>query len=236
MTKLFSIRRWMQLFGDFDQFLAGMRTTLIVALLGLLIALALGILFGVLSSVKIKILPWIARIYVEFFQNTPLVVQVFFYSFGLPFIGVRIPDLMVGILGVGLYHGAYIAEVVRSGIEAVPKGQVEAAESQGFGHIQVMGYIVLPQTLKITLPPLTNQAMNLVKNTSVLAMIAGMDIMYYAKSWAGNNGFFYQGYLSAGLLYFILCFPLTKLTAWLEQKAKQVPSQKKINNGMEADV
>ncbi len=241
MTKLFSVRRWLRLFGDFDQFLNGMKTTLLVALLGLLIALALGIFFGVLSSIKVKLLQLLARIYVEFFQNTPLVVQVFFYSFGLPFMGIRIPDLVVGVLGVGLYHGAYIAEVVRSGIESVPKGQVEAAESQGFHYIQTMCYIILPQTMKVILPPLTNQAMNLIKNTSVLAMIAGMDIMYYAKSWAGNNGYFYQGYLSAGLLYFILCYPLAKLTAWLEQRSKQLSTQnqnpkgKKLKNDMEVN-
>ncbi len=234
MSKLFDGRRWIRLLGDFDQFLVGMKTTFIVALLGLLLALVLGIIFGLLNSAKIKPLQWIARIYVEFFQNTPLVVQVFFYSFGLPMIGIRIPELMVGVAGVGLYHGAYIAEVIRSGIEAIPKGQVEAAEAQGFRYLQIMNYVVLPQTLKIILPPLTNQAMNLVKNTSVLAMIAGMDIMYFAKSWAGNNGFFYQGYLSAGLLYFIICFPLARLTAVLEQRAKQLPSSKK--SGYDAEV
>lgn len=235
MSKLFDARRWLRLIGDFDQFLEGMKTTLIVSLLGLALALILGIIFGVMSSVKLKGLQLISRIYVELFQNTPLVVQVFFYSFGLPFLGIRIPDIMVGVFGVGLYHGAYIAEVVRTGIESVPKGQVEAAESQGFRYIQTMRYIVLPQTLRIILPPLTNQAMNLIKNTSVLAMIAGMDIMYFAKSWAGNNGFFYQGYLSAGLLYFILCFPLAKLTAWLELKSQQIPT-KKLKRNREIDA
>ena len=235
MSKLFDAHRWLRLLGDFDQFLGGMKTTFVVSLAGLILALALGILFGLLHTTKMKPLQLITRIYVEFFQNTPLVVQVFFYSFGLPMIGIRIPELMVGILGVGLYHGAYIAEVIRSGIEAIPKGQVEAAESQGFRYLQIMRYIILPQTMKIILPPLTNQAMNLIKNTSVLAMIAGMDIMYFAKSWAGNSGFFYQGYLSAGLLYFIICFPLAKLTAYLELRAKQLPASKKSGK-MEADV
>lgn len=224
MSKLFDARRWLRLIGDFDQFLLGMKTTLLVALLGLLIALGLGLILGILSCVKLYGFRLITRIYVEFFQNTPLVVQVFFYSFGLPFLGIRLPDFMVGVVGVGLYHAAYISEVIRSGIEAVEKGQVEAARSQGFPYIQTMRYIILPQSLKVILPPLTNQAMNLIKNTSVLAMIAGMDIMYYAKSWAGNNGFFYQGYLTAGLLYFLLCFPLARLTARLENKARQLPA------------
>jgi len=224
MSKLFDARRWLRLIGDFDQFLLGMKTTLLVALLGLLIALGLGLILGILSCVKLYGFRLLARIYVEFFQNTPLVVQVFFYSFGLPFLGIRLPDFMVGVVGVGLYHAAYIAEVIRSGIEAVAKGQVEAAKSQGFHSMQTMRYIILPQSLKVILPPLTNQAMNLVKNTSVLSMIAGMDIMYYAKSWAGNNGFFYQGYLTAGLLYFLLCFPLARLTAKLENKARQLPT------------
>ncbi len=228
MSKLFDSHRWLRLLGDFDQFLTGLKTTLLVALLGLLLAMALGLLFGILSCTRVKLLQLLARIYVEFFQNTPLVVQVFFYSFGLPFLGIPIPDFFVGIIGVGLYHGAYIAEVFRSGIEAISKGQTEAAQSQGFHYLQTMWYIILPQTLKVILPPLTNQAMNLVKNTSVLAMVAGMDIMYFAKSWAGNNGYFYQGYLSAGLLYFLLCYPLARLTARLELNAKQLPTAKPL--------
>lgn len=202
--------------------------TIKVALQGLLLALILGIFFGLLSSGKNKILKFISRVYVEFFQNTPLVIQVFFYYNCLPYIiGGRVPKFMLGVMGVGIYHGAYISEVIRTGIEAVPSGQFDAAYSQGFGYLQTMRHIVLPQTMKIILPPLTNQALNLVKNTSVLAMVAGLDLMYHADSWASDRGFFLQAYLSCALLYFIICFPLARLASWLEARAKQTPVPKK---------
>lgn len=228
MIGLFDITRWKALFRASDNYISGFSTTLKVALAGLLLALALGIFFGILSSGKSKILKGISRIYVEFFQNTPLVIQVFFYYNCLPYIiGGRVPKFMLGVMGVGIYHGAYISEVIRTGIEAVPKGQFEAAYSQGFSYIQTMRYIILPQTLKMILPPLANQALNLVKNTSVLAMVAGLDLMYHADSWASDRGFFVQAYLSCALLYFIICFPLARLARWLEIRSMRTPVPKK---------
>ena len=109
----------------------------------------------------------------------------------------------------------------------MPKGQFDAAYSQGFGYLQTMWYIILPQTMKMILPPLTNQALNLVKNTSVLAMVAGMDLMYHADSWGGDRNFFVQAYLPCALLYFAICFPLARLARYLEIRSKQIPSAKK---------
>ena len=119
-----------------------------------------------------------------------------------------------------MYHGAYIAEVVRAGILAVPKGQEEAAYSEGFNYIQTMRYVILPQMVKIILPPLTNQAVNLIKNTSVLAIIAGADLMYVADSYASYSLNYGPAYAVAGLLYFLLCFPLATFARKYEQKLK----------------
>jgi putative glutamine transport system permease protein len=148
-------------------------------------------------------------VYVEVFQNTPLVVQVFFVYNALPYVGIRLDVFLIGMLCVGIYHGAYVAEVFRAGITSIPKGQMEAARSQGFSYVQAMQYIILPQTVTIVLPPLANQAVNLVKNTSTLALIAGGDLMYRADSWASNGTLSYgPAYITTGLLYFALCFPL----------------------------
>lgn len=232
---LLSKRRWMILFENSGPFLEGMLMTLKVAIVGLFVSLILGIIFGLLSTSKNKIARGIARIYVEFFQGTPLVIQVFFYYNGLPLIlksilhtsrAVRIPKFILGVLGVGLYHGAYISEVVRTGIEGVSKGQLEAAHAQGFTNLQAMRYVVLPQTMKTILPPLANQALNLVKNTSVLALVAGLDLMYFSDNWVSQTGYL-QGYLLSAILYFILCFPLARLAHFLEEKSKQVPVEKK---------
>lgn len=229
MKDLFDVKRWEAFFKVLPtEYIPGFIMTLKVALAGLLLALVLGIIFGMLSTMKNRLCRFLSRIYVEFFQNTPLVVQVFFYYNCLPFvIGGRVPKFVLGVIGVGIYHGAYISEVIRTGIEAVPRGQFDAAYSQGFSYLQTMQYIILPQTMKIILPPLTNQALNLVKNTSVLAMVAGMDLMYHADSWGGDRNFFIQAYLPCALLYFAICYPLAKLARFLEIRAKQVPKLKK---------
>ena len=125
---LFDVKRWEAFLKVLPtEYIPGFIMTLKVALAGLLLALALGVIFGMLSTTKVKFLKFISRVYVEFFQNTPLVVQVFFYYACLPYvIGGRIPKFTLGVIGVGIYHGAYISEVIRTGIEAVPKGQFEA--------------------------------------------------------------------------------------------------------------
>jgi putative glutamine transport system permease protein len=205
----FAFWRWQRLFMDSPEFLAGFGVTILISVLALFLALALGIIFGLCSTSQKRTLKALARVYVEIFQNTPLVVQVFFVYNALPYVGIRLDVFMIGMLCVGIYHGAYVSEVFRAGITSVPKGQMEAARSQGFSYIQSMRYIILPQTITIVLPPLANQAVNLIKNTSTLALIAGGDLMYRADSWASNGTLSYgPAYLITGLLYFFLCFPL----------------------------
>ncbi|GHV85272.1 glutamine ABC transporter permease [Spirochaetia bacterium] len=217
----FAVWRWLRLFQDYSIFLEGLVITLVVAALALLLALALGIVFGLFSTSAIKPLRGVSRVYVEFFQNTPLVIQIFFLYNALPYVGVVLNVLVIGVLGVGIYHGAYVAEVVRAGIGSVPKGQTEAARSQGFSYIQSMRWIILPQTVTIILPPLANQAVNLFKNTSVLALIAGGDLMYRADSWAANGTLSYgPAYVVTGFLYFLLCFPLVTWARRHEAKIK----------------
>jgi putative glutamine transport system permease protein len=209
MSGPFALWRWVRLFADSSVFLEGLLTTLLVAISALLLAVSLGVIFGLFSNSAYKPLRLIARIYVEFFQNTPLVIQIFFFYNALPYVGIIMDVYSIGVIGVGIYHGAYVAEVVRAGIMSIPKGQREAARSQGFSYLQSMRWIILPQTLAIILPPMANQAVNLIKNTSVLALIAGGDLMYRADSWASNGTLSYgPAYLVTGILYFLLCFPL----------------------------
>ena len=218
MNGPFSLFKWEAAFKDLNVFFEGFLTTLEVSILGLALALILGIIFGILSTSKLKVFKIISRIYVEAIQNTPLVIQVFFLFNGLPYIKIVLPVFLIGVLGVGVYHGAYIAEVVRTGITSIPKGQFEAAKSQGFSHTQTMRYIILPQTIKIIIPPLANQLVNLIKNTSILAMIAGGDLMYRADSWSSSNMYYGPAYVITGILYFALCYPLAVLSRKLELK------------------
>jgi putative glutamine transport system permease protein len=217
----FAPLRWVFLWRDKSAFLEGFGMTLLVSLCALVLALILGIIFGLFSTSVNKVLKGVSRVYVEFFQNTPLVVQVFFVYNALPYIGLKLDVFLIGMLCVGVYHGAYVSEVVRAGITSIPRGQMDAAKSQGFSYVQAMRYIILPQTITIVLPPLGNQAVNLIKNTSVLALIAGGDLMYRADSWASNGTLSYgPAYFVTGLLYFIICFPLVTWARRHEVKIK----------------
>lgn len=228
--------RWERTLSNMGPFWEGWAFTLKVVLAGLALSLALGTLLGVFSTTRSKVLRAISRVYVEFYQNTPLPVQVFFmYTAGPQVLQeitgatspVRIAPFALGVLGVGLYHAAYVSEVIRTGIESVPKGQMEAALSQGFTRVQGYVYVILPQTFKVILPPLCNQALNLVKNTSVLALIAGGDLMYNADNYVSTYGYL-QGYIMCCLLYFIICFPLAVLVQYLERRSKRRPRAKDI--------
>lgn len=220
MNGPFADYKWAALARDWAVFGEGFANTVLVSGCALALAIALGILFGVLGISKSRGFQIITRIYVEFIQNTPLVIQVFFLYHGLPHLGIMLPVFAVGVLGVGIYHGAYISEVVRAGIQAVPRGQLEAAYSQGFSFWGAMRYIILPQAKRISFPPLTNQAVSLIKNTSVLAMVAGGELMYQADSWSSTNLYYGPAYVATGILYISLCLPLANYARKLEHEAE----------------
>ena len=207
----------------------GLGTTAETAVLGLILALARGILFGLMATSNKKVLRGISRVYVEFFQNTPVLLQLCFLYYALAFSGNSIGILATGCIALGIYHGAYMAEVVRSGIQAVPKGQFEAAQSQGFNYVERMYYIILPQSIKIILPPMVNQVVNLIKNTSCLYIIGGTDLISITYSFVtGENtgGAYGPAYLVSGILFFIVCFPLSTLASRWEQSLKNRDKRK----------
>jgi putative glutamine transport system permease protein len=146
-------------------------------------------------------------------------IQVFFWYFGLPSLSpqVKLPTFWVGVLGLGIYTSSYIAEAIRAGIQSVPQGQMEAARSTGMTYLQTMRYIILPQAFKLVIPPLGNQFVNLVKNSSVLAVIAGGDLLYAADD-ATTNYDVTQVYLFVGLCYLVLTVPLSILVNVLERR------------------
>jgi len=184
------------------------------------LSLVLGIIFGIAGAFPNKWVRAVDRASVEFFQNTPLVIQAIFLYHALPHLHIMLPVILIGILGVGIYSGAYMSEIFRSGINAVPKGQLESGMSQGFSYWRTMWFIILPQAKRTILPALGNQSIGIIKNTSVLAMIAGGDLMYTTDSWAGANMYYGPAYLLTGLVYWIICFPLTKYVQRLEKKAE----------------
>lgn len=220
MVSPFAWFKWQRLLTDWRVLAEGLGQTVEAAVLALLLSLILGAVIGVLGTAPWRPARWLNRIYVEAIQNTPLVAQVFFLYYGLPHLGIDLPVMAVGVLGLGVYHGAYIAEVVRAGIQAVHRGQLEAAYSQGFTYTGAMRHIILPQAARVVIPPLTNQAVALIKNSAVLAMISGGDLMFHADSWSSDTGYYGPAYAMAGLLYFALCFPLAAYARRLEAKLR----------------
>ena len=229
MAGILSERAWNKVWLYRTGFLKGLGTTAETAVFGLILALALGILFGLMATSNKKVLRGISRVYVEFFQNTPVLLQLCFLYYALAFSGNSIGILATGCIALGIYHGAYMAEVVRSGIQAVPKGQFEAAQSQGFNYVERMYYIILPQSIKIILPPMVNQVVNLIKNTSCLYIIGGTDLISITYSFVtGENtgGAYGPAYLVSGILFFIVCFPLSTLASRWEQSLKNRDKRK----------
>ncbi len=219
-TSPFALWKFLDALEHADEFLQGFIYTLEVSVLALALAIIFGTIGGVMATSKSKIIRAYTRTYVEIFQNTPLVIQIFFLYFGLPHLGIKLDVFTIGVLGVGAYHGAYVSEVVRGGILSVDKGQFEASASQGFTYIQQMRYIIIPQTIKNILPPMSNQVANLIKNTSVLLIVAGAELMSVADSYASDYGNYAPAYIFVAILYFIICYPLAYFAKAYEDKLK----------------
>ncbi|MDM8143024.1 amino acid ABC transporter permease [Megamonas hypermegale] len=224
MAGLFSAEDWLMVWNYKDTFILGFINTLQTAVVGILLALIIGIIIGLMAASEKRIFRLINRIYVEFIQNTPLLLQICALYYALSFSGYKIGILITGIISLGIYHGAYMAEVIRAGIGSIPKGQFEAAYSQGFSYIGTMYHIILPQSIKIILPPMVNQVVNLIKNTSCLYIIGGSDLISLTYSFvtgATTGGAYAPAYLVSGLLFFIICFSLSTLAGVWEANLKK---------------
>lgn len=215
----FSRQNWMTLFGDLDIFFKGLQNTLIISACSLVFTLAIGILVGVALQRKRSFITGLCRAYMSFFQNTPLLMQIFVFYNVLPKLGIRLSVPEIGIWGLSLYTGAYAADIVHSAIQAVPVGQKEAAISQGLSSGQTLVRVVLPQAVKVGLPAMANQAVNLIKNSSVMASIAGGELMYQADVWSGSNLIYGPTFVVTGLLYLSICFPVSMLARYLEKRS-----------------
>ena len=242
METVFSAKAWATVWQYRATFMSGLMNTLRSAVVGLLIAMVIGFALGLMATGSKKSLRVIARVYVEFFQNTPLILQVCFLYYALAYSGVKITVVTIGFISLGLYHGAYVAEVVRAGIQSIPMGQFDAARSQGFDYVDTMRHIILPQTIKIILPPMVNQMVALIKNTSCLYIIGGADLIattYNFVTGASTGGAYGPAYLVGGALFFCVCYPLSMMAGRWEQRLKErdkVKPEQKDDGTKEAAV
>ena len=201
--------------------LAGLWMTVKLAAAALGLALALGVCFAVLRSVPLRPLRAIGTAYVEFFRNTPLLVQMFFAFFALPSIGVRLSGFTAAFLALGVYTGAFVTEAVRAGILSVGGGQWEAARSLGMTYGQMMRFVILPQAVAATVPPLGNLAIAMTKNTSIASSIAVADVMYNGQIVNSRTFATYEVFTFIGLCYLALTLPLGAAVGWLVRRLTQ---------------
>jgi len=197
-------------------------TTLKVSACSLLCALGIGVIGGLGRISKNRIIFGIASFYVNAIRSTPLLVQLFFIFFGLPCIGIKLSTFTTAVLALTLNSGAYITEIVRSGIQAIPKGQVEASLSLGMDYFTMMRYIILPQAFAIIVPPLVGQLVVLVKDSCLLSIIGVTEITRAGQIVASQSFAPAEGYLTSAFLYLIICYFLMCLSRGLEKRLKKV--------------
>lgn len=201
-----------------DVLIDGFLNTLYSSIIALFFSLIIGTLMAILQLSKNKWISGLANAYVEFFKNIPLLIIVMFFYVVVPLYWFSINGFTTGTIGLTIYTSAFIAETVRAGIMGVPKGQTEAGLSTGLTQNETMRYIVLPQAFKIVIPPLGNQFINLVKNSSVLAMVTGLDLMYQGDLIASETFNTFDTYILIGLIYLIITLPLTYLMSYIERR------------------
>lgn len=188
--------------------------TIITFCIGLVLALATA-----LARISgIKILEWIAHVYVSAIRGTPLLVQLFIIFYGLPSVHVTIGSFPAAIIGFSLNVGAYASEVIRAAILSIPKGQWEAAYSIGMNYAQALRRIVLPQAVRVSVPPLSNTFISLVKDTSLASLILVADLFRKAQEIASTTYQYMLLYVEAALLYWVICLILSMIQQKLEDR------------------
>lgn len=203
---------------NLDMYLQGFKNTLLASLIALGGSIAAGTLIAVMRIAPSRPLNWIGAAYVEFIRNIPIILITFIFYFGLPTLNIRMDGFTAGTIGLAVYTAAFIAEAIRAGIQSVPNGQMEAARSSGLTYIQAMYYVILPQAIKIVIPPLGNQFINLVKNSSILGVVAGLDLMYFGDLVASRTFVTFDVYIFVSLFYLIITVPLSLSVGYLEKR------------------
>ena len=220
-------------------FIRGAGTTLILSVFTVVIGLIVGVVLALMRLGKFKPLSLISAAYTEFIRGTPLMVQIFFIFYALPQMGIKIPNISglgfdfprfaSGILAMGLNSAAYVGEIVRAGIQAVDRGQTEAARSLGMDGRQAMMRIVMPQAIKNILPAIANEFVTIIKESAICYTIGVQDIMSAVNSVKGATYRITEALVIATALYFCLTYPTSKVIAHFEKKMSAGSSRNAAN-------
>ena len=201
--------------------LQGLQVTLYIFVIAIILGFLIGLVVAMLRLAPLKILNWIAKIYVDAIRGTPFIVQLFFIYFGINSLQwISLNNTTAGIITVAINAGAYFAEIIRAGIQSIDKGQTEAARSIGFTSPQAMRYIVLPQAFRRMLPTITNQSIISLKDTSLLSIIGIADLTQQGQIQASATFEAFKIWLTVGVVYFIIIYLLTLLANFIERRVQ----------------
>lgn len=205
----------------------GLLVTLVVASVGIVASFPLGVLLALGRRSALPIVRWFSTGYIEFVRGIPLITMLFMASVMLPLFlppGVTFDKLLRALVGVALFSAAYLAEVVRGGLQAIPRGQYEAADALGLSYPQKMGLIVLPQALKLVIPGIVNSFISLFKDTSLVLIIGLFDLLGIVQQAAQADPKWFSattgttGYVFAGLVFWLFCFGMSRYSAFIERR------------------
>jgi polar amino acid transport system permease protein len=200
--------------------LQGLGVTLLLSVIVIVGATALGLLMGVARASDRMLLRLLARVYVEIFRGTPLLIQLLFVYFGASSLGFEWSStLAAAAVSMVLYEGAYVAEIFRAGIEAVPAAQTEAARVLGLTPRTVFGWVVLPQAMQISRAPLVGQYIGLVKDTSLAIVVGLAELMRQGQAIVDRTAQPLAVYLAVAVIYFIICYPMSLFVRHMERRA-----------------
>jgi polar amino acid transport system permease protein len=204
----------------FEWIVSGVKVTLQLSVVSIALSFILGLLIAVMRMSQIRPVLWFSHAYLEFFRNTPLLVQIFFWYFGsykiLPeavnaWMNTLNFEFAAAVIALTVYTSAFIAEDIRSGVRSIPKEQMEAARSSGFSYLKSMYYIILPQAVRLTIPPLINQFLNLTKNSSLAMTIGVAEVTYQARQIESYTFKGFEAFTAATLVYLGLSLIITWL-------------------------
>lgn len=202
----------------------GLLLTIVVAAVGIVVSFPIGILFALGRQSKMPIIKTISVMYIEFIRGVPLITLLFMSSVILPLFfpeGITFDKLLRALIGITLFQAAYIAEVVRGGLQAIPKGQYEAADSIGLSYWQAMGMVILPQALKISIPNIVGSFVALFKDTTLVLIIGLFDVLAMVTLTTTDPhwlGFETEGYVFVTMIYWIICFSMSKYAQSVENR------------------
>jgi His/Glu/Gln/Arg/opine family amino acid ABC transporter permease subunit len=202
-----------------------MGLTLELSVISLTIAMFIGLGSCLMNISKVKVLHWIAMGYINIIRGTPLLVQTFFIYFGVTkAFGFTMTALTAGVVALSLNAGAYLSEIFRGGIEAVPHGQMEAARSLGLSYRAAMLKVILPQAFRIVVPSVVNQCIISIKDTSIISVIGLAELTNVGRQIIANNFRSFEVWVMVGILYFVVIYALSKLAKYFEKRFSLVKS------------